>query len=437
MDAVEFWPVAILEKTMSRQQYSYRFGEVQVREGAPGLAGPTLAAPAFETTDDRFTRFAMPIISRRFTTFAMLLALLATGAFWANPAAAQLTATRSLEAQVDEIVSAEMQKQNIVGIAVGLIDEREPVLFRYYGFEDLHEKIPVTGKTMFRWASISKPVTAVAAMQLVEDGKLDLAVDVCEYCPEFPAKEHTITCRDLLCHQSGIPHYMPGKVFPTKREYEVENPFEDVVVGLDKFNQSPLLFEPGAQYSYTTYGYMLLGAVVQKAGDQKFAEQARQRIFEPLGMDSMQPDYQWIEIPHRTIGYRRFAERRVLPSRDSDVSWKLAGGGFISNIGDLTRFAVGLLNKRLLSEESYKKMWTPQQTADGEETSYALGFGVSKRNGLTHVGHSGSQEKTRTLMVFQPETGRGVTIMCNTEGVNLRELSNGLLDVIAAEANAE
>jgi len=366
-------------------------------------------------------------------TSVLLLTLLAT----ARLASAEKTPVQRLESRVDQAVSAEMQKQNIIGMAVGLIRDREAVLYRHYGFEDLKQRIPVTGETMFRWASISKPVTAVAAMQLVEQGKLDLTKDIRTYVPEFPTKDHVITPRDLLCHQGGIPHYMPGKVFPTKREYDVANPFEDVVVGLDKFNLSPLLFEPGAKFSYTTYGYMLLGAVVQKAGEQKFADQARERIFEPLGMTSMQPDYQWIEIPHRTIGYRKFAERRVLPSKDADVSWKLAGGGFISNIDDLTSFALGLLNQRLLSEETYEMMWTPQKTSDGEDTAYALGFGISKRDDVRYVGHSGSQEKTRTMMLFQPDTGRGVAIMCNTEGVNLGELSSGLLDALAASADAD
>lgn len=372
-------------------------------------------------------------VRRWMVTGVLVLACLAS----AGGASAEQTAVQRLETRVDQTVADEMQKQNIIGIAVGLIRDRQAVLQRHYGFEDLQQQIPVTGETMFRWASISKPVTAVAAMQLVEQGKLDLTKDVRDYVPEFPEKEHVITPRDLLCHQGGIPHYMPGKVFPTKREYDVPNPFEDVVVGLDKFNRSPLLFEPGAQYSYTTYGYMLLGAVVQQAGGQKFADQARERIFEPLGMSSMQPDYQWIEIPHRTIGYRRFAERRVLPSKDADVSWKLAGGGFISNIGDLTSFAVGLLNQRLLSEETYETMWTPQKTSDGEATAYAFGFGVSKRNNVRHVGHSGSQEKTRTMMLFQPETGSGIAIMCNTEGVDLRELSSALLDALATSADAD
>jgi CubicO group peptidase (beta-lactamase class C family) len=277
----------------------------------------------------------------------------------------------------------------------------------------------------------------VAALQLVETGKLDLACDVRQYVPEFPEKEHVITAQHLLCHQSGIPHYMPGKVLPTRREYDVPNPFEDIVVALDKFNLSPLLFQPGQRYSYTTYGYMLLGAVVERAGDQKYADQVRARILKPLDMDSMQPDYQWVDIPHSTIGYRRMPERNVLPSRDEDVSWKLAGGGFISNIGDLTRFAAGLLNKRLLSEDTYTAMWTPQLDGSGQPTIYGLGFLISERDGIKHVGHNGSQEKTRTTMVFQPETGRGVAIMCNTEGVELGDLANALLDVLAASEDAE
>lgn len=343
---------------------------------------------------------------------------------------ASAASNAELEVAVDRVVAAEMQKQNIVGLAIGLIDDGQIRMYRYYGFEDLDQKIPTSDQTMFRWASISKPVTAVAAMQLVEAGKLDLAKDVRDYVPEFPEKEYAIKVRDLLCHQGGVPHYMPNKVFPTKREYDMENPFEDLIIALDKFNLSPLLFEPGTQYSYTTYGYMLLGAVVQRAAEQKYADLTREKIFVPLGMSSMQPDYQWIDIPHRTIGYRRMPERHVLPSKNEDVSWKLAGGGFISNIGDLTRFANGLLHRQLLSSATYDQMWAKQKTADGKETEYCLGFGIADIDGTVQIGHSGSQEKTRTNMAIRPATGRGVAVMCNTEGVSLTNLTNNLFNVL-------
>ena len=183
-------------------------------------------------------------------------------------------------------------------------------------------------------------------MQLVEAGKLSLDDDVRKYVPEFPEKEHKITVRDLMCHQSGIVHYTNGRVVRTRREYEQENPFESVILALDKFRESPLVHPPGEKYSYSTHAYILLSAVVERAGDQKFAGQVHDRITCPLAI-SLRPDYQWIDIPNRAVGYRKgrgeTADPRV--STDTDVSWKLGGGGFISTIDDLAIFGQSLINQ--------------------------------------------------------------------------------------------
>ena len=147
--------------------------------------------------------------------------------------------------------------------------------------------------TQFRWASISKPVTAIAALQLVEKGLLDLDADVRTYVPEFPEKDFKITARQLLCHQAGIVHYDNGKVVPTEKKYKEAHPFADVVTALDTFKESPLLSVPGEKYSYTTHGFILLSAVVQRAGKEKFADQVHTRIAKPLGMSGFRPDYEW------------------------------------------------------------------------------------------------------------------------------------------------
>ena len=338
---------------------------------------------------------------------------------------------------VDAVAAAAMQDQKLVGLAIALIQDGEVSYVQGYGLEDREAGVPVSEETMFRWASISKPVTAVLAMQLVDDAKLDLDANVRTLVPEFPEQSYngeqvTVTSRQLLCHQGGIVHYTNGPVIVTPREYESEHPFEDVVLALDKFRESPLVNAPGEAFSYTTHGYMLLGAAVQRAGNEKFADQAKSRVFDPLGMATMQPDYQWIEIPHRAVGYRL---RRGEPVRstNTDVSWKLAGGGFISTVGDLARFGAGLMSEKLLPEETREKMWTRQQTASGETTGYGLGFNVARFNQQRQVGHTGAQEKTRTALFLLPDSKLGVAIMTNSENANLRPVANEILQLLVDE----
>lgn len=331
--------------------------------------------------------------------------------------------------QVDAAMRAEMEKQNVVGLAVGVIRDGRIAYLQGYGFEDREKMIPVSPESMFRWASCSKPVTSVAAMQLVQMRKLGLDDDVRKYVPEFPEQDTTITVRQLMCHQGGIVHYTNGKVVRTRGDYNSRHPFEDVVVALDRFKESPLIAKPGERYSYSTHAFILLSAVVQRAGDEKFADQVAKRIVKPCRMTTLQPDYQWIDIPHRAIGYR-LQKNEVVRSSDTDVSWKLGGGGYISNIEDFAKFAEALIGGRLLSRQAYEVMWTPQSTADGKQTDSGLGFFVNRQNGNLKVSHNGSQEKTKTRMVIYPTEGHGVVVMSNSENANPGAFTTAVYDAL-------
>lgn len=319
----------------------------------------------------------------------------------------------ALEAALEEGAQA----QDLVGFAAAFVEGGEIHEF-HFGYEDRENEVEVGPDTLFRWASISKPLTAVAAMQLALDDRLDLDADVRDHVPEFPEKPWPVTCRQLTGHLGGIVHYRNGKVVRTEREYDVDHPFESVILALDTFKESPLVAEPGTKYAYTTHGYILLSAVVERAGDAPFADQVKARVLTPLAMDSCRPDYQWDEIDHRAVGYKRIGAK-IIRSTDTDVSWKLGGGGYLSNVGDLARFARGSMGEDVLPRSAWETMWTPMKTADGASTGYGMGFGVRDVDGRRRVSHSGSQEKTRTLMHVFPEEKRALVLMTNCEWANL------------------
>ena len=355
-------------------------------------------------------------------------------------------ATTFLKA-VDAAMRDEMKRQDLVGLAVGVIVDGRVAYTQGYGWADREKQVPVTRETMFRWASISKSLTAVAAMQLWERKQLDLKTDVRQLVPEFPSKAAPITLRNLLCHQGGIVHYTNGKVVVTVRPYERPNPFENVLLALDTFKHSPVVNAPAEKFAYTTHGYILLSAAVERAGKQKFADQVRDRIAKPLGMKSLQPDYQWLDIPHRAVGYRK-RDGKIVPSTNTDVSWKLGGGGYISNIDDLAKFALGLLRHNLVQKGTATKMWTPQKLNNDKFTSYGLGFSIAQYHEgklgkwqpakqdhlgpppITLVGHGGSQEKTRTRLLIIPSQNVGVVVMTNSENGDSTKLAGRLIKVL-------
>ncbi len=318
-----------------------------------------------------------------------------------------------VHARVEAALRKQFESQELVGLAAAIV-EGDTITEFYFGFEDREKGVDVTAKTMFRWASISKPLVAVRALQLVRADALDLDADVITIVPEFPEKKWPVTSRQLLGHLGGVVHYTNGIVLRTKHDYDVEHPYADAVVALDRFNRSPLVAEPGTKYSYSTHGYMLLGAVVQKAGGDALWMQVEKHVAKPLGMATLQPDYQWVQIDHRAVGYRR-TKGEVRTSTDTDVSWKLAGGGFISNVNDLARFGRGLCGETLLPRATLDVMWTSQATREGKKTGYGMGFGVSRPEGTLTIGHSGAQEKTRTYLRVRPDEGRAVAVMTNSE----------------------
>jgi serine beta-lactamase-like protein LACTB, mitochondrial len=321
--------------------------------------------------------------------------------------------TESEIASVDTAIAQEMLSQAAIGVALGIIRDGQIVYLKGYGLADREKNVPVSTNTMFRWASISKSVTAVAAMQLVAAGRLNLDDDIRKHVPEFPDKGAIITVGQLLRHQGGIVHYTNGKVIRSRCLYHIPHPYQHVTLAVDDFRESPLVNQPGEKFSYSTRGYILLSAAIERAGGVNFIDQVNRGIKRPLGIQSLQPDYQWINIPHRATGYQR-RDGKIVRSTDTDVSWKLGGGGFISTIGDLARFATGLINRRLVDSATEKRMWEKIQPATGKPTKYAHGFSVEGEGEEVKVSHSGSQEKAKTRLVIYPRKRHGLVVMSNS-----------------------
>jgi CubicO group peptidase (beta-lactamase class C family) len=150
---------------------------------------------------------------------------------------------------------------------------------------DLENSVPVTPQTLFRLASISKPITATAAMQLWEQGKLEIEAPIQKYCPAFPQKEFPISTRQLMSHLGGIRHYRPDP----KDEIETNNTkhFDDPIAGgIQFFANDPLIAKPGTKFHYSTQGFTLVGCAIEGASGKKYVDYVQENIFKPAGMAS-------------------------------------------------------------------------------------------------------------------------------------------------------
>ena len=337
------------------------------------------------------------------------------------PLACAQDVTNMLAQKADSLVQEEMKKQNIAGLSLTIVVDKKIAVSRAYGLADLENQVPATTATLFRTGSIAKPMTATVAMALYQAGKLDLDAPVQKYCPAFPQKQWTITTRELLGHLSGIRHYKQDNAdfLSTKHYAHVSDAFE-------MFANDPLLFEPGTRMQYTTFGYDVVGCVVEGASGEDFATALNALVLTPAGMSSTRTDDAFAIIPHRTRPYTVVAEHSIENAPFVDTSNKIPGGGLISTADDLARFAIALESGRLLNSATTELMWTSQKTSDGKTTGYAYGWGVHEENGVRTVGHTGGQPGCSSAIWMLPGQGFAVTIMANTDEVQVLPIAEAL-----------
>ncbi len=315
--------------------------------------------------------------------------------------------------QVEKIVGTEMSRLGIPGLSLAIALDGQIRYANGFGMADVENNVPATAATVYRLASISKPITATAVMQLVERGKVDLDAQVWNYVPAFPVKPWPVTVRQLLCHQSGVRHYRGDEINSTRHYLNLTEP-------LKIFKDDALLFEPGTKTSYTTYGYNLLGCVVEAASGMKFADYLEANIFRPAGCDRLRVDDHFEIIPGRAQGYSRDKSGRLRNSGPADTSNKIPGGGLCGTPADLVRFALAVHGGALLKPDTLEMALTRQKLRDGTRTSFGLGWSLGEFEGRKTVSHGGAQQRVRTMLFAIPERRFVLAWMCNLEAVNPR-----------------
>ena len=349
--------------------------------------------------------------------FRLIIALLAA----AISAAAQTGAPADLSARVDQIVAAAMRQQQIPAMSVAAALDDHMVYSRAFGAADLENAVPATVETLFRTGSIAKPISAAAAMTLVDSGKLDLDAPLEKYCAPFPRKPWPITTRELLSHTAGIRHYQAGEIDSTRHYAHMPD-------GFAIFARDALLFQPGTAFHYSTYGYTVVGCVVEGASGERFQNYVAEHVLEPAGMTHTFVDDVFEIVPHRARGYQKIAGQ-VKNAGLMDSSYKIPGGGYVTTAEDLVRFAQALMDGKIVKADTLAQMWTPAKIAGGKRSVYGLGFGVLQANGGKYVTHSGGQQGTSTSLVIIPARHFAVAAMANMERTEPSEVVGGILEL--------
>lgn len=339
-----------------------------------------------------------------------------------------------LAARVEALVSEEMARVGAPAISVAVAVEGELRYANGFGQADVENCVPARADSLYRTASIAKPMTSAVVLRLAEQGKIDLDAAVQTYCAEFPTKEWPVTSRQLLGHLGGVRHYNgPAEQYQTQRYFAL-------APTLAIFAGDPLICEPGTKFHYTSFGYNLLGSVAEGAAKREFVEMLGEFVFAPAGMNDTRTDDQAAIVPRRVRGYVRPSEKDLekLPAGHRlkagelynaplhDTSSKIPGGGLLSTAPDLVRFALAISAGKLLKAETVAAAWTRQKTADGKETDYGLGWRIGEVDGKRAVSHGGGQAGTSTYLLLLPDEGVAVAAMCNLQGVKLEAMAEAI-----------
>jgi len=275
------------------------------------------------------------------------------------------------------------------------------------GLADIENNVPAKTNTLYRIASISKAITSVAIMQLVEQNRINLDEDARTYLPYFPKKKWKFTIRQLLNHTSGIRNYRYG-------EFNSTDSFKSIKDAIRTVMDDSLQFEPGTKRQYTTLSYNLLAGIIENVSGISFEEYLNKNIFQPAEMTSTYLEYQPKIIFNKARGYIKNSFRKFENAALADLSIKFAGGGMISTPEDLLKFAQKLISFKLIKPSTLDTILTPTIIKNKDTVYYGLGFSYgTDQKGRKYFGHTGGWNGFTSELLIYPEKSLAAVYVTN------------------------
>ena len=331
------------------------------------------------------------------------------------------TAQTTNEAAIDQLLST--FKADGPGAAVLVAQKGKIIYQKAVGMADIELGVPLRTDHVFRIGSVSKQFTAMAILQLMEQGKLSLEDDITKFIPDYPTTGKHITVEHLLTHTSGIKSYTDMKEWDDMTRRKDFTPGELV----DYFKNQPMDFEPGTKWQYNNSGYILLGFIIEKVSGITYQEYIIKNMFQPLGMThSYYGDVKPL-IKNRANGYSQSDVSGTYANAEYlSMTQPYAAGSLLSTVEDLYTWTKALHNGKVVKSESFKKAITPYILPSGSNTHYGYGLSTGNLLGVTTIEHSGGINGFLSNLVYVPGDDVCVAILTNCDG----EPPSGLADKI-------
>jgi CubicO group peptidase (beta-lactamase class C family) len=316
-----------------------------------------------------------------------------------------------LERQLDGKISSALKKAGAPSVSVAVVRDGALFYAKAFGTADLAAGRAADVNTRYAVGSISKQFTAAAILLLQEQGRLSLDDPVAKFFPNL-TRAHDITLRQLLSHTSGYEDYAPQDyIIP-----EWTQPATPQGI-LDRWAQKPLNFEPGTRWQYSNTNYVLAGAIFEKAAGQPLVSFLREKIFQPLGMQSAAdwPPGQ----PSDAVAYTRYAIGPPRPTKREASGWYFAAGELAMTPSDLAKWDIAFLEKRILSAQSYQEFTREVKLKNGDSTHYALGLTLAETGNMPSFQHGGEVSGFISANAVYPTRKGAVVVLSNQDVVRL------------------
>ena len=325
---------------------------------------------------------------------------------------------------IDSVCLRQLNQGHFPGLAISVVQGDKSAWSKGYGYSNLEKKTPVNpGTDLFRVGSISKTITASALARLAERKLIDLDAPISTYYKECPEDKRILTLRQIGGHLAGIRHYR-GIEFLSNIHYT------NVTAPLEVFIHDTLLFQPGTKFNYSTYGWTLISAVMEKAIKKPFLDIINEEVKYPLQLNDLKADLK-DSTTYQRVAFYEFQEGKAIVSPVVDNSNKWAGGGFLCSAEDLGKFGISVAQPGFIKGKTLD-MFTQSQLTTGEEiTGYGIGFRVGKDDhGRLWYGHSGGSVGGTSMLLIYPEQDLAIVTLVNLGSAEMDDLAWKIGEII-------
>jgi CubicO group peptidase (beta-lactamase class C family) len=354
----------------------------------------------------------MHIPARALTCLAAIAAPLAVAQ---TPSAVPPLTAMHIQA-IDNFVGAEMARQRIPGLALGIYSRGTILLAKGYGQANVELSVPVKPETVFQSGSVGKQFVSAAVMMLVEEGKISLTDSITKYFPEAPAAWKQVLIKNLLSHTSGLSEYATEERVGYKGPFYLRLDFTEDELAT-KIEAMPIESAPGSKWDYRNTNYLLLGIIIHKVTGKFYADFLNERIFKPLGMNSTRLISEADIIPNRAAGYEIHDDQLKNQSWASPTFNSTADGALYFNVLDLAKWDAALYTERLLKQSSLDRIWTVYPLNQGTPNPAGYGFGwfIGKQKNHKRIEHPGSWQGFTSQISRYPDESLTVVVLTNLD----------------------